>query len=127
MDQNTRPNEGIIITGGTINAQQLAVGRHAKAFQTITQAEDALAQKGLVEIQAKLDALKEALTQNGGSLQNQDEVMGATEQVAQELTKEKPNKLAVVGILSGIAQSVNSVTAVATAVHGLTAAVSAFL
>ena len=115
MDRNV-PNEGLIITGGTINADQVAVGKYARAIKN---ANEALAQKGMQEIQVRLDELVQALNNHASALENPDEVRDSTEVVAKELSKDKPNKLTITAVLNGIASSVQSVTAIAVAVEAL--------
>lgn len=115
MDTN-RPNEGLIITGGTINADQIAVGKYAQAIKT---ANEALTQKGMQEIRVRLDELVQALNNHADALVNPDEVRDSTEMVAKELSKEKPNKLTLGAVLNGIALSVQSVTAITVAVEAL--------
>jgi len=115
MDTNM-PNEGLIITGGTINADQVAVGKYARAIKI---ANEALAQKGMQEIQVRLDELVQALNNHASDLDNPDEVRDSTEVVAKELSKDKPNRLTITSVLNGIASSVQSVTAIAVAVEAL--------
>ena len=115
MDTNRR-NEGLIITGGTINADQIAVGPYAQAIKA---ANEALTQKGMQEIRVRLDELVQALNNHAGALGNPDEVRDSTEVVAKELSKEKPNKLTLTAVLTGIASSVQSVSAIAVAVEAL--------
>lgn len=110
------PNEGLIITGGTINADQIAVGKYAQAIKT---ANEALTLKGMQEIRVRLDELVHARNNHSDALVNPDEVRDSTEMVAKELSKEKPNKLTLVAMLNGIALSVQSVTAIAVAVEAL--------
>jgi len=110
------PNEGLIITGGSINADQIAVGKYA---QTIKTANEALTQKGMQEIQVRFDELVQALNDHSDALVNPDEVRDSTAVVAKELSKEKPNKLTLIAVLNGIASSVQSVTAIAVAVEAL--------
>lgn len=112
-------NEGIILQGGSIQADQIAVGRNAQAIKTIDAASDSLAQKGLQEIQEKLQQLVKALEQNGNALDNQSEILDSTAVVAEELKKDKPNKLTLNAMLEGIAQGVKSVSTIATAVEAL--------
>lgn len=81
------PNEGLIITGGTINADQIVVGKYAQAIKT---ANEALTQKGIQEIQVRLDELVQALNNHSDALLNSDEVRDSTAVVATELSKEKP-------------------------------------
>lgn len=127
MDKNVPKNEGIYMTGGTINAEQIAVGRKARATKIVSSANQALEQKGLQEVRDKLDELVNALTTHADALDNPDEVLDSAEVVAEELSKDKPNKLTLTAILSGIASSVQSVTAIATAVDALKHAITLFM
>lgn len=120
-------NEGIYMTGGTINAEQLAVGRKARAMKIVSSADQALEQKGLQEIREKLDELVNILTEHADALENPDEVLDSTEVVAEELSKDKPNKLTLTAILSGIASSVQSVAVLASAVDALKHAITSFM
>lgn len=127
MDKNVPKNEGIYMTGGTINAEQIAVGRRARATKIVSSANQALEQKGLQEVRDKLDELVNALTTHADALDNPDEVLDSAEVVAEELSKDKPNKLTLTAILSGIASSVQSVAAIATAVDALKHAITLFM
>jgi hypothetical protein len=60
-------------------------------------------------------------------LSNRAEIVAATAAVANELAREKPNKVTVSGILTGIAEGVKSVGTIASAVDGLRRAVGSFL
>jgi hypothetical protein len=120
-------NEGIYMTGGSINADQIAVGRSAQAQKISNIANDALEQKGLTEVRDKLDELLKEITVHADSLRNSDEVLDSTKAVAEELAKDKPNKLTIMGVINGIADSVGSVARVATAADSLGKAVMLFL
>ncbi len=124
MDKNIPKNEGIYMTGGTINAEQIAVGRKARATKIVSSANQALEQKGLQEVRDNLDELVNALTTHADALDNPDEVLDSAEVVADELSKDKPNKLTLTAILGGIASSVQSVAAIATAVDALKHAIT---
>lgn len=115
------------MTGGTINAEQIAAGRQARAIKIVSSADQALEQKGLQEIREKLDELVNALTTHAEALENPDEVLDSTEAVAEELSKDRPNKLTLTAILSAIASSVQSVAVVATAVDALKHAITSFM
>jgi hypothetical protein len=120
-------NEGAYITGGSIKAEQVAMGRQARATKIVNAADDALEQKGLTEIRNKLDELLRAISAQADSLDNRDEVLDSTETVAKELAKDKPNKLTITAVLSGMAESAKTVAGVATAVQALRSAVLLFL
>ncbi|HLX59102.1 MAG TPA: hypothetical protein VKR83_18945 [Ktedonobacteraceae bacterium] len=127
MDKNMPKNEGIYITGGAINADQIAVGRNARAMKIVSSANEALERKGLQEIRDRLDELVNALTTHADALENPDELLDSAEVVAEELSKEKPNKFTLTSILSGIASSVQSVATIAAAAEALKHAITIFM
>lgn len=120
-------NEGIIITGGTIKAEQVVVGKNASAVKIMSTAKESLEQKGLHEIWDKLEQLEKTLNTYGSTLENRDEINGAAKEIAKELSKEKPNKITVTGILEGVANGVKSVANIATSVEALKKVIMAFL
>ena len=125
--QRSTGNEGFIMTGGTINATNVAGGKGAKISTYQRQADEALAEKGLDTVRQRLDELIALIEQHGASLSDSEQVMESTAVVAQELARDKPNKITIGGILTSLAETVASATAVATAVHALKGAVMAFL
>ena len=117
------PNQGIYMTGGTINAQTIAVGVGARATTVATD----LRARGKDEVAECLDELIAQLKAHTDEVPNIEEVLGATETVTEELAKERPNKTTVTGVLSGIATSVQSVSGLATAIDALLKAVQGIL
>lgn len=118
-------NEGIIQHGGSLRGDVIAVGRQARAVKILATADDALRQKGLQDIHDRLQEVVHALTQHADSLKNPDEIFDSAQAVAEELSKDKPNKLTINSVLEGIANGVKSVATVATAVEALRSAVMA--
>ena len=113
------PNQGIVQTGGSIHAQNLAVGVGARAYTVATE----LRTRGQDEVAERLEQLVQQLEAHGDQVPDIEDVRGATRTVADELAKERPNKTTVTGVLSGIADSVRSITGLATAANALLAAV----
>lgn len=126
LDKDPR-NEGIYMTGGSIQADQMAVGRSARATKILSTASDNLEQKGLTELRDKLAELLREIDAHADALHNPDEVLDSTEVVAEELAKDKPNKLTITAVLNGIVDSVGSVASIATAADSLAKAVMLFL
>lgn len=114
-------NEGVIQHGGSINAGNLAVGRGA----TATQYQSASSDAGLAAVQAQLDKVLELLATKSHEIPDHEDVVQSAQSLKQELDKDKPNKLTLKSLLSGIADSVKSVTTVATAVEALRTAITA--
>lgn len=114
-------NRGVNIAGNAhIQADNLAMGSHAVAKKIVSGAGQALAPQDLQEIRNKLQQLVDAVSSHPESHQ---EVRSSVDSVAQELAKEKPNKLTVTSLLGGIANAVKSVTGIATAAEALKAVV----
>jgi hypothetical protein len=120
-------NEGVRISGGTIEAGALAVGRGARATNLVEAASRTLEARGQAELARRLEELIHALDEHASELANAAELREATDVVAQELAKERPNKTTVSGVLAGIAGDVQSVAGLATAAGALAHAVAAFL
>ena len=116
-------NEGLQQSGGTINAEVVAVGRNARAAKTTHGGED----PGRREMHDKLDALVAALREHGDALPHRAEIEYTTERVKAELEQPKPNRLTLTALLSGIAEGAKTVGAVATAASALKACVAALL
>jgi hypothetical protein len=81
----------------------------------------------LPEVLERLNKLGKALKLHTDSLENHDEIVDSANKVAEELHRDKPNKLTITAILNGIAEGVKSVTGIATAVEALKRAVAAML
>lgn len=116
-------NEGIIISGGTLRADALAVGRYSRAIHAVGAAREALTERGEQDVAERMGELMEQLRLHADELRNPGELLEATESVAAELTREKPNKLTAIGVLTGIAGAVASVAGVTEAVDALIEAV----
>jgi hypothetical protein len=112
-------NQGIYMTGGTINAQNIATGVGARAYTVATD----LRARGKDDVAQRLDELIAQLKAHADQVPDIEDVLGATDTVTEELAKERPNKATVTGVLSGIAASVQSVSGLATAVDALLKAV----
>ena len=119
-----RGNEGMIVSGGSVTAQQMAVGRNASI--ELVHASQALDARGLDEVKQKLDALLAAVKEYSGPPQAREQLIQSATAVAGELAKDKPNTLTVASVLDGIARSVGTVTGIVKAAEALKAAVTAF-
>src|SRR5260370_40257379 len=92
-------NQGIIQYGGTIQADSFAVGPHAQAY---SQAYKVLTDKGLDEIKGKLEELVRAVKAEASQLKDAGQLHKSTEELARELTNEKPEKQVVLRQLQQI-------------------------
>ena len=113
-------NRGFIVSGGTIKADQIVGGENAKGYKYEGSKES---QAELQHIYAKLDELEKAIQRHGAELQRPDDLMNAAKAVKAELASEKPNKITVTAILSGIAESVRSIASIASLAETLKTAV----
>jgi hypothetical protein len=117
-----RRNEGIVVSGGTFNATNVATGRGAQINQAGAGQSDALNQA-----QNQITLLLQALEKHANQIPNHEEVTQAAQSMKEELTREKPSGLTLKSLLNGIADSVKSVSGVAVAVEGLKAAITVLL
>jgi hypothetical protein len=120
-------NEGIQVTGGTFEAGAVAAGRNAQAIQNISSAADALDGAGKDEIALRLRELGEAIAAQSERIDEAEELLHATESLAEEVSKPEPNRLTVRAMLNGITDAAGSVSGVAAAVTALRVALGAFL
>lgn len=116
-------NEGIWMSGGRIDAGALAVGRGAQAIQ----GRDADPDPARAEVYRRLEELLRRLEADAERLENPEEVRDATQVVADELRKDKPNKTTITGVLTSIAAAVTSVSGLASATDALLESVRSFL
>lgn len=123
MEPDVKKNEGIIVTGGSISAGNLAVGRQATIIAAAQEASATLESRGQSELAEKLSAMIDALGQHASALDNASTMLNSALQVADELKKEKPNKLGVLSILSKLADGARSATGLALAIEALKEAV----
>jgi hypothetical protein len=116
-------NEGIIISGrGSLAADQVAVGRKARAEMTVTGSTN-----DLRELQEKVEALLLVLKRHKAQLVQADEVMDAASTCAHEIASGKPNKLTMTTLLDAIGARAKSLTEVVSAVAAVKNLVAAFL
>jgi hypothetical protein len=121
-------NHGIYVTGqGSIDADQIAVGSHARAQKVVLDAGIDLDRRGWAEVHQKLDQLFEATREKACELKNGTDVMSAVQHVAEELKCDNPSRLTLKSLLDGIAEHAGSVTKIVTAAGALKAAVMATL
>ncbi len=109
MTKQPQRNEGIIISGGELKAQQVSVGRGARAVQTIhnaaTQQDETVA--------TALKELTESIQQYLNDQSKQDETLEMLASLAEEMKKETPNKTISSSLLKGLEDSVGHITSIA--------------
>jgi hypothetical protein len=120
-------NEGVVVTGGALNAGNLAVGRNARITAGDAHAAQALPGDGRDAVAAALEAFLRELAEHAQELPDRCGVVESAKVVSQELAKAEPNGLTVKGVLAAITGAVSTVTPLLTAAHALQAAVAAVL
>lgn len=115
-----RNNQGVIVSGGTFSATNVATGNKAAVYTS-----QPSASPELKAVQEQLAILMKTLEEHGQALHNTDEVKQSAQVIAQELKKEKPNRITLTGVLAGISESVKSVSVLATAAEALKIALAA--
>jgi translation initiation factor 2B subunit (eIF-2B alpha/beta/delta family) len=106
-------NEGINISGGSLSAGNIAVGRGAQAIQNTYNLANQLEEAGKSGVAQAITELLKALEANSNQVADQEEVTQAVRQVAEEVQKEKPNKVTLKGLLSSLKESLGSVAEIA--------------
>jgi translation initiation factor 2B subunit (eIF-2B alpha/beta/delta family) len=109
----SRHNEGINISGGTLNAEQIAVGRGSQTSQNTYNLANQLGESGKSEVAQAITELLKALEINSDKIMDKEEVTQSIQQVAEEVQKEKPNKFTLKGLLSTLKESLGSVAEIA--------------
>lgn len=113
-----KTNEGIIIKGGKLSADQLAVGKSATInINSATQANDLI---------TKMDALLAVLETEKNNVNNYSDVKQAGETIKDELGKEKPDKNILSVLLTMISNSVPAISSITKAVKVVKEAVELF-
>jgi hypothetical protein len=113
-------NEGIVVSGGSLRADQLAVGRHASVTVGAAPGTDP-------EVVRRLDALLELVEKHAAALSDPAAVRSTAEVLRDEVTKPKPNRITVRGLLAGLTEAVGTVTPLLKAVEGITVVLAALL
>jgi hypothetical protein len=120
-------NKGLIVQGGTVTTDVMAIGDGARAIKNVTAADQALDNKGWVELRQRLDELVAAVNTHAPALPDGRDVVTATEGIAGQLAEPQPNKFVLTTLLDGLASKVQSVTTLAVALEGLRAAIGVVL
>lgn len=116
MDKYSK-NEGIIIKNGKIEARNLSVGKNASSTEKNIYSTESLNREDTIQkICNKLDNLIEMIKANAGEVENSNDIIGTTQIIANELSKDVPNKLTITALLDGVASNLGSLTTIASLV-----------
>ncbi|NEZ64599.1 hypothetical protein D0962_17695 [Leptolyngbyaceae cyanobacterium CCMR0082] len=120
-------NEGINMSGGSLSAGQIAVGRGAKAIQNTYNLASQLEESGSSEVAQAITELLKVLEANSSQIANKEEVNQVVQQVAEEVQKEEPNKFTLKGLLSSLKESLGSIVEIAEKVTILQKAIACMI
>jgi hypothetical protein len=116
--KKSKVNQGIIQSGGKIEANQIVVGRGAQAVSMSSES-DGENRKLREELQKSVALLIQTLETHRNNLTNGPELLETAQSLEREVLAKKPNKLTATAILEGIAKAAGSVSAVGTAVEAI--------
>lgn len=117
-------NEGINVSGGSLSAGQIAIGRGAQAIQNTYNLAYQLEESGKGEVAQAITELLKVLETHTNKVTNKSEINQAVQQVAEEVQKEQPNKFTLKGLLSSLKESLGSVAEIAEKVTVLQKAIA---
>jgi uncharacterized protein YqeY len=109
----SQDNEGIIVSGGSFSAGQVAVGKGAQAIQTTYNLANEFQSEGKEDLAEAITDLLTSLETHQLQIANYDEVSQVVQQIAEEVKKEQPSKLTLKGLLNAVKESVSSVVEIA--------------
>ncbi len=110
-------NSGIVIHGGSFQADKVAVGPHA----TITTHHDSRSAEphALTQLQEQLNALVAMLDQHQGDLPDAEEVLGSAREAADELHGPQPRKEVFLRRIRSVAEGISGVVGLVGATDSL--------
>lgn len=117
-------NEGMIVSGGSIHAEQIAVGEGAQAIKTTYGLTDELENQGKEDLAAAIRELLKSLEANKAKISDYGDITDAVEKITEEVKKEKPSKLALKGLLNAVKESVGSVVEIVEKIGSLQKAIA---
>lgn len=116
-------NEGIVITGGNVQAGAMAAGRQARAHAEVVLPEP----RNLDDVLSQLGEIHTLLAQHLEELDTPHELIESIRGAQQELAQERPDKHRVLGLLQNVTAGVGSAGGLATALTQLVTAVDRLL
>ena len=98
-------NDGIVVTGGQVQAGAIAAGRNAQARGWIGSA-------GEEELRAGLDRLAALVRENAEQIEDSEALVAALDKASEEASTAKPSRVLLTAIIDQVANSAKSVTAI---------------
>jgi hypothetical protein len=99
-------NEGLIISGGSVTAGALAVGREASAVQHTNAGFD---QSQLTELNSLLKQLQQGIELHKEKIKDSAEAQQAVELIRNEVKQVQPNRLTVRSVMTGLKESIHAI------------------
>jgi hypothetical protein len=113
-------NNGVWVTGGSVQAGAIAAGRNARASGSVHPSSP----QTVDELRVQMAAVLEQLRSHSRDLEDSHATLTLAEMAQRELEKETPNKQSLLGTLSAVAAGVGSVATLAGALASLEQAVA---
>jgi hypothetical protein len=126
MDSKTR-NGGIIVYGGTINSDQIAVGNSASVHKNITSQHYNTESMASSELIVQLNDLVSIIKSQVHNIECSKELLAASKELQEELSKPKHSKITITELLSSIASNCGSLTKIASVAIDLKNVISTLL
>lgn len=120
-------NEGIVVSGGSFQAEQVAVGRNAQAIQHTYNLTKQLTDVGKDEIAEAIHQLLEAIEAQNCETSLEKESVQTVQKITEEVQKEEPNKFTLKGMLSSLQETLGSITEIASKLNILKKAIALML
>lgn len=120
-------NQGIYVSGGSLNSEQIVIGDNASVSKSIVDSTERLYELDQESVAEAIKALVEAIQDNSNNLANTKEILGIVESIAEEVVKDKPNKLTLQAMLDALKKVVDPFTAIVQKLTTLKGAIAALL
>jgi hypothetical protein len=108
----THHNQGIVITGGSVNVGSMAAGRGAQVQMTMTQSEFSIDGIDDPQVAERLEALETALQKHADALVDHASAIDQLSALVDELHRPEPRGSRLSEILGTLRDSVGSVATV---------------
>lgn len=106
-------NEGIVVSGGSFQAEQVAVGRNAQTIQYTHDLADQLSKDGEEKIATAIHELLQAIETYQCETVTKKEAVQTVQKIAEEVQKEEPNKFTLKGMLASLKETLGSIAEIA--------------
>ena len=108
-------NDGIILNGGNLNADQVAVGNRASARQTIYRTQGPSGE-AWDDVRSRLAELTRVLDRRAGELPEARQLAGRLEDVAAEIERPSPDRGKIAALLDALASGTRDIGEIAASV-----------